>query len=100
MARGVCFRRGAKQGALLFGCQSLGEVMALASKLGLVATCNSGGAGKWCDEYGEALRGKRVAISAHADDPGRKHAQPVSALWIRFIYSAGRLLMIKLPGKP
>jgi len=28
-----------------------------ARKLGLVATCNSGGAGKWRDEYSEMLRG-------------------------------------------
>ena len=47
-----------------------------ARKLGLTATCNPGGAGKWRDEYRETLRGKRVAIIADADEPGRKHAQP------------------------
>ena len=31
-------------------------------KLGLTATCNVGGAGKWQKEYSEALRGRRVAI--------------------------------------
>jgi len=47
--------------------------------LGLVATCNPGGAGKWRDEYSEPLREKRIAIIEDADEPGRKHAQQVAA---------------------
>jgi putative DNA primase/helicase len=47
--------------------------------LGLVATCNPHGAGKWRPEYSESLRGKRVCIIADADQPGRKHAQEVAA---------------------
>jgi hypothetical protein len=50
-----------------------------AAKMGIVATCNAGGAGKWRDEYSECLRGKRVAIVVDADGPGRKHAQQVAA---------------------
>jgi putative DNA primase/helicase len=50
-----------------------------ARSLGLVATCNPGGAGKWCEEYSETLRGKHVAIIADADQPGRKHAQQIAA---------------------
>ena len=49
-----------------------------ASKVGVVATCNAGGAGKWLEDYSECLRGKRVAIIADADTPGRKHAQQVA----------------------
>jgi putative DNA primase/helicase len=49
-----------------------------ARTMGLVATCNSGGAGKWHAEYGEVFRGKRACIIADADDPGRKHAQQVA----------------------
>jgi len=49
-----------------------------ARALGLVATCNAGGAGKWREEHGEVLRGKRVVIIADADEPGRKHAQQVA----------------------
>jgi AAA domain-containing protein len=48
-----------------------------ARALGLTATCNAGGAGKWRDEYSEALRGKRVAIIADADEQGCKHGQQV-----------------------
>jgi putative DNA primase/helicase len=47
--------------------------------MGLVATCNSGGAGKWRDEYAECLRGKHVAIIEDADRPGREHAQQAAA---------------------
>jgi 5S rRNA maturation endonuclease (ribonuclease M5) len=50
-----------------------------ARKMGIVATCNPGGAGKWRNEYSECLRGKRVVIIADADEPGRKHAQQVAA---------------------
>jgi 5S rRNA maturation endonuclease (ribonuclease M5) len=49
-----------------------------ARKLGLVATCNPGGAGKWRTEYADVLRGKRIATIADADGPGRKHAREVS----------------------
>jgi hypothetical protein len=33
-----------------------------AKRLGFVATCNSGRAGKWRNEYAEYLRGKQVVI--------------------------------------
>jgi 5S rRNA maturation endonuclease (ribonuclease M5) len=49
-----------------------------ARTFGLVATCNAAGAGKWREEYSELLRGKRVAVIADADEPGRKHAQQVA----------------------
>jgi hypothetical protein len=45
---------------------------------GLVATTNSGGAGKWRDEHSETLRGARVVILPYNDDPGRQHAQKVA----------------------
>jgi 5S rRNA maturation endonuclease (ribonuclease M5) len=46
--------------------------------LGLCATCNSGGAGKWADSYTEALAGADVVIVPDRDEPGRKHAAVVS----------------------
>ena len=66
-----------------------------ARSLGLVATCNPGGAGKWLDEYSEVLRGKRVAGIADADEPGRKHAQAVAASLYRKVKS---LKVVELPG--
>jgi 5S rRNA maturation endonuclease (ribonuclease M5) len=54
------------------------DVAAL-ERLGLTATCNAGGAGKWRAEYAESLRGAQVGIIADADAPGRKHATEVAA---------------------
>ena len=65
-----------------------------ARKMGLVATCNAGGAGKWREDYSECLRGKRVAIIADRDEPGRKHAQQVA----RSLY--GKVESLKLLELP
>lgn len=46
--------------------------------LGLVAITNSAGAGKWRDEYGEWLRGRKVAILPDNDEPGKAHALQVA----------------------
>src|SRR5215472_16839892 len=49
--------------------------------LGLVATCNCGGAGKFTRENAECLRGAaRVVVWADNDAPGRTHAQEVITL--------------------
>ena len=47
-------------------------------KLGLIATTNCGGAGKWKREYSETLRGRRCAILPDNDGPGRAHAEQVA----------------------
>lgn len=57
------------------------DVDALRS-LGLVATCNAMGAGKWSSVAEHAalvLRGRHVAVIADADVPGREHAKQVTA---------------------
>lgn len=46
--------------------------------LGLTASCNPMGAGKWRPEYNEHFKGKRVAILPDNDEPGRKHAHQVA----------------------
>ncbi len=53
------------------------DALALAG-LGLAATCNPGGAGKWQDSYTAALKGARIAILPDRDDPGRKHGELVA----------------------
>jgi 5S rRNA maturation endonuclease (ribonuclease M5) len=53
------------------------DVEALA-RLGVTATCNPGGAGKWRAEYAEALRGATVIVVADRDEPGRQHAAQVA----------------------
>lgn len=46
---------------------------------GCVATCNSGGAGKWRPEFAEFLAGADVVIVADKDEPGYRHARAVKA---------------------
>ncbi len=48
------------------------------AELGLVATCNAGGAGTWKEEYNEHLQGRPVVILPDDDAPGRDHAQRVA----------------------
>jgi hypothetical protein len=45
--------------------------------LGLCATCNAGGAGKWQVGYTSALTGANVVVIADKDAPGRSHAAMV-----------------------
>lgn len=47
------------------------------AKLGIVATCNAGGAGKWREDHAKHLQGRHVVILPDNDDPGRKHAEQV-----------------------
>lgn len=67
-------------------------------RLGLVATTNSGGAGKWRAAYSEHLRGADdVVIFADNDEPGEKHARQV---WesVRAIVPAARI--VRFPELP
>lgn len=65
--------------------------------LGLVATTNPQGAGKWRPEYSEALRGRHVVILPDNDEPGRKHAQQV-ARSLQGVAASVRI--VALPGLP
>lgn len=63
--------------------------------LGLRATTNPGGAGKWRPEYSEFLRGADVVILPDNDEPGAKHAEKV-AIALQGI--AARVCVLMLPG--
>ena len=65
--------------------------------LGLVATCNAGGAGKWKKEHSEFLRSRRVVVLPDNDEAGEKHAQQVERS-LRGIAAEVRTLV--LPGLP
>ena len=62
--------------------------------MGLTATCNSGGAGKFNEELRGLLRGSKVVIIAGKDKAGRKHAQQVAQLLYSFA------LEVKVPELP
>ncbi len=80
----------------VFVCEGEKDVDRLAA-LGLVATTNACGAGKWRAEYNAALRGRPVVILPDADEPGRRHAQQVAAS-LRGI--AASLKILELPNLP
>lgn len=65
--------------------------------LGLVATCNAGGAGKWPDALAQYFAGRRVVVLPDNDSAGREHAHDI-ALKLRGIADDVRLL--ELPGLP
>ena len=72
------------------------DVDRLAS-LGLIATCNPGGAGKWSKLSDEsALHNRRVAIIADKDEAGRMHAADVAR---RLRDRAREIRVIELPGE-
>ena len=68
--------------------------------LGLLATCNAGGAGKWRSGHSESLPLPcDFVVLADNDDPGRKHAESVC----RSLAAAGvrdpmSLVLVELPG--
>jgi len=67
--------------------------------LGLTATCNSGGAGKWMPTYSEALRGRKVCILPDNDTAGQTHAQKVAAALAGIAAEVRVLCLPDLPPK-
>lgn len=72
------------------------DVRALGA-LGLVATCNPGGALKWEDGYTETLRGAKVVILPDNDEAGELHARQVCEALSGV---AQRVRIVRLPGLP
>jgi putative DNA primase/helicase len=67
------------------------------TELGLRATTNAMGAGKWRESYSDFLEGADVVILPDNDDAGRSHAEQVAA------HSRARNATVKvvaLPGLP
>ena len=67
------------------------------SRLGLTATTNPGGAGKWRPAYADALRGRKVVILPDNDPPGRDHALKVASSLAGI---AATVKIVELPGLP
>lgn len=66
-------------------------------ELGLTATCNPMGAGKWQDRFAGPLRGRHIIIIPDHDEPGREHAQTVAA---SVGPVAASVKVLELPGLP
>jgi hypothetical protein len=65
--------------------------------LGLIATCNPLGAGKWRARFNGPLLGRHVVIIPDNDDAGRDHARKVSA---SLAGTAAAVTVLELPGLP
>lgn len=65
------------------------------ASLGLIATTNVGGAGKWRNEYNDSMRGRRVCVLPDNDEAGSTHAASVA----RSVYNiAESVQIISLPN--
>jgi hypothetical protein len=64
-------------------------------QLGLAATTNPFGAGKWRETYNESLRGRQVVILPDNDEQGTNHAEQI-ARSLRHVAASVRV--VKLPG--
>lgn len=64
--------------------------------LGLVATTNAGGAGKWRLDHGQALRGRRVVIIPDNDEPGKSHACEIAGSLV--YWGAASIRIVHLDG--
>jgi putative DNA primase/helicase len=77
-----------------------GEKCALAiASLGLVATSNSGGAGKWLPSHSAGLKGRHVVILPDNDSAGEDHAALVAKALDGVAASVKLLRLPDLPAK-
>ncbi|MEW6352355.1 MAG: DUF927 domain-containing protein [Thermodesulfobacteriota bacterium] len=65
--------------------------------IGLDATCNPMGAGKWRDDYSQDLQGASVVILPDNDGPGADHAKAISSSLVQI---ADEVRLVPLPGLP
>jgi hypothetical protein len=79
---------------LIFIVEGEGKVDALTS-IGIVATTNAGGAGKWLPEFNEYLRAADVLLLPDNDEPGWRHVNDIAA---SLIGVAARTRVVMLPG--
>ena len=84
----------APEGKPVFVVEGEKDVLALEA-IGIVATCNSGGAGKWTEDHAKWLAGRNIVVIADNDEPGRNHARKVAATLLPI---AAAVKMIDLAG--
>ena len=66
--------------------------------MGIVATCNAGGAGKWTGEHSKHFNGAQVVLLPDNDDAGRSHVEAAASS----LKAAGAasVKVLALPGLP
>ena len=67
--------------------------------LGLTATTNLGGAGKWKPEYNEYLKNRKVVLLPDNDEAGRKHVQQVAESLLGIAAEVRIVILDDLPPK-
>ncbi|WP_315806564.1 AAA family ATPase [Bradyrhizobium sp. SZCCHNPS10062] len=67
-------------------------------KIGYVATCNPGGAGKWPDELCRWFKGRDIIVMPDNDEPGLKHAALVERKLKPVVHSV-RIAKVPAPHK-
>jgi hypothetical protein len=67
------------------------------AEIGVLATCNHGGAGKWKPEISHWFAGRNVVVIPDNDDAGRAHARDVAA---RLAKIAANIRILELPDLP
>jgi hypothetical protein len=80
----------------VFVCEGEEDVHCLEA-WGLLGTCNPMGAGKWCAEFADALRGRSVVILPDNDEAGKKHAAVIGAALLGV---ASSVRFVEFPGLP
>lgn len=80
----------------IFVCEGEKDCDQLA-KLGLTATCNSMGAGKWRTSYNRFFKDKEIIILPDNDKPGLDHAHDVAQ---QLAEVAASVKVVRLPGLP
>lgn len=80
--------------AIVFIPEGEKDVLAL-EHIGLAATTNAMGAGKWREEYNHYLKGRHVVLLPDNDKPGIEHAQ---SIFNGLQNIAASIKILKLPG--
>lgn len=80
----------------VFICEGERDVHTM-ERLGFVATCNPGGAGKWLDDYTQQLAGGKIVVLPDNDEPGQAHA---TMLLGRLAKKCRSFQIIELPNLP
>jgi hypothetical protein len=84
----------AKPTELVFACEGERDVLAI-NQIGLLATCNAGGALKWKSDHAKFFTGRDVVILPDNDSPGRQHGEQVARSLVGIAKS---IKVVELPG--